>query len=194
VTTGIDELVVPYDPTPAANRVQRWQRMLRSRLISLGISVLILILVFIWQRDRLTANPTGTIVVYGVILLAGLGWALFCWIALRRSRAAVAASGRGTALRVSRAGVEVAGRQFGWSQLAAPARRGLPEAVQQPLLLLGPGDGAVLREALLDVLPPAVAGQLVVSVLAGVHHVEVGELAPLDGAVDLHVRPRRHGR
>jgi hypothetical protein len=119
VTTGIDELVVPYDPTPAANRVQRWQRMLRSRLISLGISVLILILVFIWQRDRLTANPTGTIVVYGVILLAGLGWALFCWIALRRSRAAVAASGRGTALRVSRAGVEVAGRQFGWSQLAA---------------------------------------------------------------------------
>jgi hypothetical protein len=32
-----------------------------------------------------------------------------------------------------------------------------------------------------------VAGELVVAVLPGVHHVEVVQLAPLDGAVDLHV-------
>ena len=75
-----------------------------------------------------------------------------------------------------------------------PALGGVPEAVQQPLLLLGAGDGAVLGEALGDVLLPAVAGELVVAVLPGVHHVEVGQLAPLDGAVDLHVEPGRHGR
>lgn len=117
VTTGVDELVVPYDPAPAAARVRRWRRMLRSRLISLGISVVLLIIIFIWQRDRLTANPVGTILVYGFVLVAGAAWAVFCWIALRRSRRSVVTD-QGIALRVSRAGVEIAGRPIGWDQLA----------------------------------------------------------------------------
>lgn len=119
MTTGIDELVIPYDPAPAAARVQRWRRMLRSRLISLGISVVLLIIIFIWQRDRLTANPVGTILVYGFVLVAGAAWAVFCWIALQRSRRAAVAGGQGIALRVSRTEIEVAGRQLGWGQLAA---------------------------------------------------------------------------
>lgn len=117
MSSSIDELVVPYDPAPVRDRVQRWRRQFRSRLISLGISVLLLIVIFVWQRERLTANPTGTIIVYAVVLLGGVGWALFCWIALRRSQQAAAGLGQGVALRVSRSGIEVAGRQIGWAQL-----------------------------------------------------------------------------
>lgn len=117
MTAGIDELVVPYDPAPAAARVQRWRRMLRSRLISLGISAALLIIIFIWQRERLTVNPVGTILVYGVVLIAGAAWATFCWIALRRSRQAASLGRQGIALRVSRMGIELAGRQIGWAQL-----------------------------------------------------------------------------
>lgn len=119
MSSSIDELVVPYDPAPATDRVQRWQRMLRSRLISLGISVVVLIVIFIWQRDRLTSNPVGTIVVYAFVLLLGIAWAAFCWIALRRSRAVADRAGHGVALRVSRAGLEIGGRQIGWTQLSA---------------------------------------------------------------------------
>jgi hypothetical protein len=118
VTTGIDELVLPYDPAPAAGRVYRWRRMLRSRLISLGISVILLIFVFIWQRERLTANLVGTVLVYGVVLIAGAAWVIFCWVGLRRSQRSAAAGGQGIALRVTRVGVEIAGRQIGWEQLA----------------------------------------------------------------------------
>jgi hypothetical protein len=117
VSSRIDELVVPYDPAPALNRVERWRRMLRRRLISLGISAVLLIVIFLWQSDRLTANLAGTVIVYAVVLLAGLGWALFCWIALRRSRGAAAGAGQGVALKVDRSGIELAGRQIGWAQL-----------------------------------------------------------------------------
>lgn len=119
MSSSIDELVVPYDPAPAWARVQRWRRQFRSRLISLGISVLLLIVIFVWQRERLIANPMGTIVVYAVVLLAGMAWALFCWIALRRSQRAANGLGQGVALRVNRSGIELAGRQIGWMQLGS---------------------------------------------------------------------------
>ncbi|QGN34755.1 hypothetical protein [Microlunatus sp. Gsoil 973] len=118
MSSRIDELVVPYDPTPALSRAERWRRLLRRRLVSLGISVILLALIFFWQRDRLTANWAGTVVVYAVVLLAGCAWALFCWIAMRRSRRAAAGAGQGVALRVDRSGIELADRRIGWTQLA----------------------------------------------------------------------------
>lgn len=154
VSSSIDELVVPYDPAPALGRVQRWRRQFRGRLISLGISVLLLIVIFVWQRDRLTANPAGTIIVYAVILLAGIGWALFCWLALRRSQRAAAALGQGIALRINRSGIEVAGRQIGWDRLGAltTAKGSWPSG---PVLRAECIDGTALEVPLeqLQVLP-----------------------------------------
>ncbi|WP_157683510.1 hypothetical protein [Microlunatus soli] len=114
-----EELVVPYDAQAAQDRVQRWQRMVRSRLISLGLSVVLLIVIFVWQRDRLMANPGPTFAVYGVVLLIGIGWLVGTLIALRAARRAAAGVGSGVALRVNRRGVEIAGQQVGWHQLAS---------------------------------------------------------------------------
>jgi hypothetical protein len=119
VSGTIDELVVPYDPSAVLNRVQRWRRMLRSRLISLGISVVVLILIFIWQHDRFLANPLASIVVYAIVLLAAVGWAVGYWIAYRRARRVAATLGQGVALRVNRAGIEVVGRMTTWPELAS---------------------------------------------------------------------------
>lgn len=114
-----EELVVPYDAEAARSRVERWRRMVRSRLISLGISIVLMVVIFIWQRDRLMANPIPTFGVYAVILLIAVGWLVGVFIAYRASRRAVAEVGSGVALRVNRWGLEIAGQQVGWQQLAA---------------------------------------------------------------------------
>lgn len=176
MTTGTEELVVPYDPAPAAARVQRWRRLLRSRLISLGISVVLLIFIFIWQRDRLTANPVGTVLVYGVVLIAGLAWAVFCWVALRRSQRSVAVGGQGVALRVTRAGVEVAGRALGWGQLAAltTARGRWPSG---PVLRAVSTDGSYV-EVPMEALPvlPASLDSTVRAYSGGRHGLDLSSL------------------
>jgi len=115
---GADELVVPYDAGPAQERAERWRRMLRGRLLSLGISVVVLIVVFVWQHERLAENPAPTFIVYGLILLAGVGWVVGLWIGYRRAKRIADASGAGTALRISRWGIELAGQPIGWPQLA----------------------------------------------------------------------------
>ena len=54
MSTGpISELVVPYDPAPLTGRVERRRRLLRSRLISLVITIAVLLLIYLWQRENL---------------------------------------------------------------------------------------------------------------------------------------------
>lgn len=148
------ELVVGYDPTPAHDRAERWQRMVRSRLISLGISVVLLIVVFALQRDRLMQHPVPTFVVYGVVLLVAIGWLVGVMIAARLARRAAAEVGSGVALRVTRSGLEFAGQPIGWQQLAwlGVVKGSWPTG---PLLQATRGDGAVVAVPLeqLDVRP-----------------------------------------
>jgi uncharacterized membrane protein YqjE len=119
VNAGIDALVVDYDNSQAQQRVLRLRRMLRSRLASLGISIVILIAIFIWQRDRFLDNPLPMILVYAVVLLGGIGWVVGVLIAYRAARRAVATDQHGVALRVDRRGVELAGQQIPWSGLGS---------------------------------------------------------------------------
>src|SRR5690606_36934785 len=67
-----------------------------------------------------------------------------------------------------------------------PAGARAAPAVAQPLLLAGPGDGAV-RVGGLGAVLEAVAAALVVAVLAGVEHVEDGGLSPPHAPVNPHV-------
>jgi hypothetical protein len=54
MTVGpISELRVPYDPQMIELKVQRRRRRMRSQLISLGITVLIMAGIYLWQRDQL---------------------------------------------------------------------------------------------------------------------------------------------
>jgi len=54
------ELVVGYNPLPAAERVAHYQGLVRSRLIWLGIGVVLLLGMWFWLRDQLdTARRSG---------------------------------------------------------------------------------------------------------------------------------------
>ncbi|QDP98434.1 hypothetical protein FOE78_23260 [Microlunatus elymi] len=117
----IDELSVEYDGTETRARVDRWRGMVRSRLISLGISIVILIVIFIWQRDRFIANPLPMIIIYGLVLLAGIGWVVAMVIGYRAAQRAAAGVGTGLALRIDRTGVELAGASIAWTELESLA-------------------------------------------------------------------------
>jgi hypothetical protein len=93
--------------------------MLRSRLVSLGISIVILIVIFIWQHDRFLDNPLPMILVYAVVLLGGIGWVVGMLIAYRAARRAVAGDRHGVALRVDRRGLELAGQPIPWASLGS---------------------------------------------------------------------------
>lgn len=142
-----EELVVSYDPEAARSRVERWRRMVRSRLISLGISVVVLTVVLFWQRDRLMANPVATFGVYAVVLLIGIAWLVGVLLAYRAARRTADGVGTGVALRVDRRGLEIAGQQVGWQHLAAlrAAKGSWPGG---PVLQAVRGDGAEVSVAL----------------------------------------------
>jgi hypothetical protein len=123
----VPELVVSYDDVPTWDRIQRYRRLLRGRLIGLGITVVILVAITVWQRERapLAALVAGNAIILALSLAAvGVTW----WL-VRRARSAVATLGEGVALRVGRAGVELVGHRTRWDELAAL------DVVKGPLVL-----------------------------------------------------------
>jgi hypothetical protein len=67
MTVGpISELSVPYDPQTIELKVQGRRRRMRSQLVSLGLTVVILAGIYLWQRDQL--QGAGFLVVYGLVL------------------------------------------------------------------------------------------------------------------------------
>ena len=88
MSTGpISELVVPYDPGPLAEKVARRRRLVRSRLISLGITIAVLVLIYVWRREDLEGAVFA--VLYALILgisLALLGAAVARQTRIRRHR------------------------------------------------------------------------------------------------------------
>jgi hypothetical protein len=90
-----------------------------SRLISLGITVVILVLLYVFGGDRL--QGAGFLSVYGVVLAISLAWFvgyLVAWLRVRRELRGV---GSGTAVRIGRPGIQV-GRVFApWSEVTGVA-------------------------------------------------------------------------
>lgn len=118
-THGVDELTVAYDARPARARAQRWRRLFRSRLISLGITVAALIALYAWQHHRLNANLGVLIGVYGLVLSLAVGWVVVNYAAYRITRRAAADVSHGVALRITRTGVELADNFSTWPQISA---------------------------------------------------------------------------
>jgi hypothetical protein len=135
--TPITELLVPYDPGPLTEKVARRKALVRSRIISLVITAVVLVLIYLWQRDQL--QGTGFLVVYGVVLGIPVVWLIVVLIMYARARAALRALASGIAIRVGPPGIEVAGLGAPWSQVASVA-------AAQP----GVGKGPVLRLRLAD--------------------------------------------
>ena len=114
-THHIDELVVPYDPTQLQQRAARRRRGMWSRLVSLGITVVILVLFYVFGGDR--TQDAASLWVYGVVLGISLAWLAGYVVAWLRARRALRAVGTGTAVRIGRPGIQV-GRVFSpWSEV-----------------------------------------------------------------------------
>jgi hypothetical protein len=121
-TQHIDELIVPYDPGQLQRRVALRRRGLWSRLISLGITVVILVLLYFFGGDRTQA--AGFLSVYGVVLAISLVWFAGYLVAWLRARRALRGLRTGTAVRIGRPGIQV-GRVFTpWSEVVGLAMTG----------------------------------------------------------------------
>jgi hypothetical protein len=118
----IDELIVPYDPSQLQLRVARRRRGMWSRLISLGITVVILVLLYFFGGDRL--QGAGSLSVYGVVLAISLGWFVGYLVAWLRARRAARGVGTGTAVRIGRPGIQVGQVFTPWSEVSGLAMTG----------------------------------------------------------------------
>lgn len=114
-----EELALPYDPAGPLERVARRKRRFVSRVVSLGITVAIMIGIYLWQRDQFTYSAPWLI--YGIVLGISVAFAVFSFLAWRQAKKILAATGQGIALRLGRPGVEIAGAYVPWSDLGSLA-------------------------------------------------------------------------
>jgi hypothetical protein len=145
----IQELVVPYDARPLELKVARWRRLVWSRLVSLGLTIVVLIAIYLWQRHQW--QGPAFIAIYAVVLLASLAWFVVYLIAYLFAQRELATVGTGTAVRMGPPGVEVAGLAAGWAEVASlGAVKG--GVFRSPLLQLSLIDGRQARVSF-DQLP-----------------------------------------
>jgi hypothetical protein len=116
-TAPISELVADYDPAELAEKVSRRRRLVRSRLTSLAITVVLMIALYLWRGQEL--QGAGFFAVYGLVFGVSLVWFLATLITYRRARSALAGMGTGTAIRIGPPGIQVAGLAAPWSQVSA---------------------------------------------------------------------------
>lgn len=175
MTSGpIEELIVPFDATNAQDKVARRKRMVRSRLISLVITVAILAAIYFWQRDQ--GNSGGFVALYAVVFGVSAGWFIAYLVAYLRAKQALASVGSGIALRIGRPGVEVTGTFVPWTEVAslAAVKPGLGRGPQLCLTrsngetLTVPFDQIEVRPATLDLTARAYS--------AGRHGVDLAAL------------------
>ena len=120
-TTGspYDELALVYHPAGPLQRVARRKKKFVSRVISLGITLAIMIGIYLWQRDQFSYSAPW--VIYGIVLGISVAFGVFSFLAWRQAKKILAAMGQGIALRLGRPGVEIAGAYVPWSDLGALA-------------------------------------------------------------------------
>ncbi len=135
--TPITELLVPYDSGPLTEKVARRRALVRSRMISLLITVAVLAGVYLWQRDQL--RGAGFLIAYGIVLAVPLVWLIVVSIMYLRARGALRGVREGVAIRMGPPGIQVAELAAPWSQVSSVA------AVKP-----GVGKGPVLRLSLVD--------------------------------------------
>ena len=124
-TDPISELVIPYDPGPLSEKVARRRRLVRTRLVSLGITVAVLLLIYFWRRDDM--QDAVFVVLFAIVLgisLTLLGVSAALYVVAKRQIGSV---GSGTAIRIGPPGIQVAGLSASWPEVAGidTVKRGL---------------------------------------------------------------------
>ncbi|MET0693683.1 MAG: hypothetical protein ABWX96_15890 [Propionibacteriaceae bacterium] len=115
----IEELNVAFDAMQVQEKVERRRRMVRSRIISLVITVAFLVVIYIWKRDQLTG--AGFITLYAVVLAVSLAWFVVALVRYLNAKRELAGMGQGTALRIGRQGVELLGVFAPWPEVQSLA-------------------------------------------------------------------------
>ncbi len=110
------ELVVDYDPGELAQKVARRRRLVRSRLLSLGITIVIMVVIYLWQREQL--RGAGFFAVYGLVFGISIAFVIVTLIGYLRARRQLTSIGSGTAIRIGAPGIQIAGLAAPWSQVA----------------------------------------------------------------------------
>ena len=118
--TAVTELLLPYDPGPLTAKVERRRRVVRGRIISLVITVVILVAIYFWQRDDLEGT-TGFIPVYAVVLGIPIIWLAVVVIRYLQTRGQLRSMGYGTAIRIGPPGIQVAGLAASWPYVGSVA-------------------------------------------------------------------------
>ena len=114
-----EELALVYDPAGPRQRVARRRKKLVSRAISLGITLAIMVGIYLWQRDQFSYSAPW--VIYGVVLGISVGFGVFAFLAGRQAKKSLASMGQGIALRLGRPGVEIACAYVSWADLGSLA-------------------------------------------------------------------------
>lgn len=152
MTNGpITELVVAYDLEQIEQRKARRARLLRSRLISLGITIAIVVGFAVWLRAQ--GQPAG-LWISAVIVAISVAWVIVYLIMYARSRRELAEVSAGTAIAIDRRGVQVAGLTATWAAVAglATTKGSLGRSPRFQLTLTdGRTDSVALNQV--DVLP-----------------------------------------
>lgn len=118
MSTGpISELVVSYDPGPLTEKVERRRHLIRSRLISLAITIALLALIYAWQREAM--QGAGFVIIFAVVLGVSLAWLAASIVLFVLAKREMRTIGSGVAIRVGPLGIQVAGLGAPWSQVAA---------------------------------------------------------------------------
>jgi len=116
-TQPVAELDLAYDPGQVTAKVAKRRQQVRSRVISLIITVVVLVAIYLWRRGEL--QGAGFVAVYGLALGISLGWLAVVVFLFVRARKELALIGQGTAVRIGRAGIQVADLGAGWSDVAS---------------------------------------------------------------------------
>jgi len=170
----IDELIVPYDSTQLELRVVRRRRGMWSRLVSLGITAVILVLLYVYGGAEF--RSAGFLPVYAVVLGISLAWFVGYLLAWRRARRALRAVGTGTAVRIGRPGIQL-GRVFtAWSDVTA-LRMAAGRFGRSPRLELTRASGPAVSVPLDQIdVPPATLDSTARAYSGGRHGVDLSAL------------------
>jgi hypothetical protein len=175
MSTGpISELVIPYDPGPLTAKVERRRRLIRMRLISLGITIALLGLIYLWRREDL--GGSGLIIIFAIVLGVSLAWlaaSIVLYILAKREMRTV---GNGVAIRIGRPGIEVAEVSASWRQVAKidTMKGGLDRGPQLRLTLADGRRAAVPLDQV--TVFPATLDSTVRAFSAGRHGVDLSAL------------------
>ncbi len=169
----IEEMVVEYDLDRVAERAERRRRLFRSRMISLAITIVVIVALAIWLRSK--GQPSG-LWLSALIIVLSATWAAVYFAIFRRARRELAELRPGTAIRVARSGVEVAGLRSSWDAVGSltTIKGGLGRS---PRLQLSLRDGSTASLALDQVtILPATLDSTVRAYSGGRHGVDLTAL------------------